>query len=126
MRSEEFEALLKAELDEAKMHYERAKAAYAAYTASQNPENKMRRLAPYPDRKASSVHVAVRMCISQLNAGDEFAAKDIFEQMDEAGLIDAKITYEQARSSISYTLARLVEEGSLQKKSWRIFMVADK
>lgn len=115
MNSEEFEALLRAEVEEARSHYERAKRALEAYLGESKVED-MRRTR-YPDQQPSSISVAVRKVVSHcFEQGHIFTAEDVFNEMDNENL-----AYSKARPSISTTLSRMVDEGKLEKATRRSF-----
>lgn len=114
MNSEEFEALLRAEVEEARSHYERAKRALEAYLGESSAPD-MRRT-KFPDQQPSSIAVEVRKIVSQFEPGHIFTAEDLFIEMDNENLV-----YSKARPSISAALSRLVEEKKLEKTTRRSF-----
>lgn len=114
MNSQEFEALLRAEVEEAKAHYENAKRALEAYLGNVNIEGPKR--SSFPDRQPTSVAVAVRKVVPRFDPRSVFTAEDVFAEMDMENM-----SYEKARSSISSTLTRLVSEGRLEKVNRRSF-----
>lgn len=114
MNSQEFEALLRAEVEEAKAHYESAKRALEAYLGNANMEGAKRN--NFPDRQPTSVAVAVRRAIARYPVFRDFTAEDIFKKMDMENT-----SYEKCRSTISSTLTRLVSEGKILKVNRRTF-----
>jgi hypothetical protein len=115
MNSKEFEALLRAEVEEAKAHYESAQRALEAYLGNANEDDGLPKRRNFPDRQPTSVAVAVRKIIPQFTDDVIFTAEDVFGAM---GMVTG---YEKMRSSISSTLTRLVNEGRIEKVNRRCF-----
>lgn len=117
MQPDEFESLLRAQVDEAKSEYERVKRALAAYLGLRNSGSKRRSIPGY-QHKTPSIAITVRKIVHNFEAGHIFTAEDVFNQMISDGFDTA---YSKARPSISTTLSRMVDEERIKKINLRSF-----
>ena len=80
MKPEDFEALLRAEVEDAKSHYERVKAALETYLL--NDRSNTKQVDPTSERPVP-IAVHVRRVVSQMDEDKIFGIEDVFHLMDD-------------------------------------------
>jgi hypothetical protein len=111
MNWQEYEDLLRAEVEEAKAYYEGTKRALDAFL-----NNNDRHHRKYLDQEASTIAVQVRKAVNQFNPGKIFGIEDVFIAMD-----DLERDFGKTKCSISNTLSRMIREGKLEKPTRKTF-----